>query len=115
MEVLGFCLLAGIAIVLIGFAIYYITCRERKEDDGFNEPMVEARARDPVQPKETEIGITNEALAGDSDNPTKAEVTAPVPEVIPQGPTATNSEVTPDDKESKQTEADDDGAQDSAL
>lgn len=120
LEVIGFCLLAVLVIVVVIFAIYYVACREREEDEGSNEPMVEVPARNSAKPKETEIGITHDAFVGDSNSPTEAsafkpEVMAPVPEVKVQEPAANASEVKPDNKESKETEADGDGTHDSAL
>lgn len=113
LEVVGFCILAVLAI-------YYVACRKREEDEGSNEPMVDVPARNSAKPKETEIGITHDAFVGDLNSPTKAsafkpEAMAPVPEVKVQEPAANASEVKPDNKESKETEADFDGTHDSAL
>ena len=120
MEVVGFCILAVLVAVVAIFAIYYVACRKREEDEGSNEPMVDVPARNSAKPKETEIGITHDAFVGDSNSPTKAsafkpEAMAPVPEVKVQEPAANASEVKPDNKESKETEADVDGTYDSAL
>lgn len=120
LEVIGFCILAVLVIVVAIFAIYYVACRKREEDEGLNEPMVDVPARNSAKPKETEIGITHDAFVGDSNSPTEAsdfkpEAMAPVPEVKVQEPAANASEVKPDNKESKETEADVDGTHDSAL
>lgn len=122
LEVIGFCLLAVLVIVVAIFAIYYVACRKREEDEGSNEPMVDVPARNSAKPKETEIGITHDAFVGDSNSPTEAsasafkpEAMAPVPEVKVQEPAANASEVKPDNMESKETEADVDGTHDSAL
>ena len=120
MEVVGFCILAVLVAVVVIFAIYYVACRKREEDEGSNEPMIDVPARNSAKPKETEIGITHDAFVGDSNSPTKAsafkpEAMAPVPEVKVQEPAANASEVKPDNMESKETEADVDGTYDSAL
>ena len=120
LEVVGFCILAVLVVVVAIFAIYYVACRKREEDEGSNEPMVDVPARNSAKPKETEIGITHDAFVGDSNSPTKAsafkpEAMAPVPEVKVQEPAANASEVKPDNMESKETEADVDGTYDSAL
>ena len=118
LEVVGFCILAVLVAVVAIFAIYYVACRRREEDEGSNEPMVDVPARNSAKPKETEIGITHDAFVGDSNSPTEASVfkaMAPVPEVKVQEPAANASEVKPDNKESKETEADVDGTYDSAL